>query len=401
MKGVTGTTRKDKKGNVIRDADGNEVLYWYARIDGKKVYIGKGEEGRELAEVARQRYEQDLQLAKMDSLPFNEQALHYREQIKQERKFRNIKELANWYMALSVVQKKKSYTRETQALKHLLPHFGKMSPAGLKGSDTVKYRDRRTKQGANDNTIDYELAVLRQIYRTALKLDEITADYLPGSFVMNGTTNPRPIITDEQFELLHKNAKPVFADILLCGWETAMRSGEIAKLRAKDIHLDVAVDTDGNSVSYIYLGIFDTKTGAERVVPVSDTLKEMLQRRLEGLNPNDRVFTREDGKHFTTNSFSDRMRTLCRQLDIPYGDKLLDKRGNRIGIVFHCLRHTRTSKWVEMGFSDEIIRKATGHMSLDAYRNYVRLKPSVVMRLVKTQNRTNRDKPKLEKTIFL
>ena len=34
-------------------------------------------------------------------------------------------------------------------------------PVGkLKGSDTVKYLDKRTKQGANDNTIDYELAVL-------------------------------------------------------------------------------------------------------------------------------------------------------------------------------------------------------------------------------------------------
>jgi hypothetical protein len=39
-----------------------------------------------------------------------------------------------------------------------------------------------------------------------------------------------------------------------------------------------------------------------------------------------------------------------------------------------------------MGFSDEIIRRATGHKSLEAYRNYVKLDPHVVMRLVKNSD---------------
>ena len=57
-------------------------------------------------------------------------------------------------------------------------------------------------------------------------------------------------------------------------------------------------------------------------------------------------------------------------------------KGERIGIVFHSLRHTRTTKWVEMGFSDEITRRATGHKSLSAYQQYVKLDPAAVIRLV-------------------
>jgi hypothetical protein len=38
-----------------------------------------------------------------------------------------------------------------------------------------------------------------------------------------------------------------------------------------------------------------------------------------------------------------------------------------------------------MGFSDEIIRRATGHKSLAAYQNYVKLDPSAVMHLVNGQ----------------
>jgi len=43
---------------------------------------------------------------------------------------------------------------------------------------------------------------------------------------------------------------------------------------------------------------------------------------------------------------------------------------------------SRTSAWVEAGFNDELIRRATGHRSLEAYQQYVRLDPSAVMRLV-------------------
>jgi hypothetical protein len=48
-----------------------------------------------------------------------------------------------------------------------------------------------------------------------------------------------------------------------------------------------------------------------------------------------------------------------------------------------------TGKGIEGGFSDEIIRRATGHASLEAYRNYVRLEPATLMRLA--------DAPKSEK----
>ena len=41
----------------------------------------------------------------------------------------------------------------------------------------------------------------------------------------------------------------------------------------------------------------------------------------------------------------------------------------------------------EMGFSDEIVRRASGHKNLEAYQQYVKLDPSVVMRLVGTMDK--------------
>lgn len=73
---------------------------------------------------------------------------------------------------------------------------------------------------------------------------------------------------------------------------------------------------------------------------------------------------------------------VCKIAGVLHGDKLLNTDGERIVIVFHCLRHTRVSKWVLAGFSDEIVRRATGHKSLEAYQQYVKLDPWAVMRLV-------------------
>ena len=167
-----------------------------------------------------------------------------------------------------------------------------------------------------------------------------------------------------------------------------MRKAEIRNLRAYQVNLDKTMGISGGErlkADFIDLGIFDTKTGARRTVPVSSKLREVLRRRLQGLDPEDLVFT-NNGKKYWTSAFAERMQAACKEAEIPYGDKVFNVKGERVGIVFHCFRHTRTSLWVEMGFSDEIIRRATGHQSLDSYRAYVRLKPEAVMRLVEERH---------------
>jgi integrase len=110
---------------------------------------------------------------------------------------------------------------------------------------------------------------------------------------------------------------------------------------------------------------------------------------MKGLEPDDRVFTNK-GKNFSNGVVRWQLKGCCEKAKIPYGDRLFNKKGERVGIVFHCFRHTRTTKWVEMGFSDEIIRRATGHISLEAYRNYVKqVDPHTVMRLVKNSKTDN------------
>lgn len=55
MKGVTSDTR-------------NGVEYWHARVNGKRTYCGKGEEGREAAELARENATRERRLRKLMGL---------------------------------------------------------------------------------------------------------------------------------------------------------------------------------------------------------------------------------------------------------------------------------------------------------------------------------------------
>ena len=142
-------------------------------------------------------------------------------------------------------------------------------------------------------TIDLEIAVLSAMFHLALKQKKIQADTMPGEFDKKNEVNPRPLITKEEFEKLLAESDPEFQDILTCGYESAMRSGEIRKLTAGQVHLNVK-HISGETLDYIDLGIFDTKTEARRMVPVSARLKQILERRTKGLKPQDRVFKSMD-----------------------------------------------------------------------------------------------------------
>ncbi len=123
-----------------------------------------------------------------------------------------------------------------------------------------------------------------------------------------------------------------------------MRLSEITDLAKSQVHLDLQ-HISGAILDYIDLGIFDTKTGARRTIPISARLKEVLKRRLEDLEPDEYVFTNKGKKYYTV-LIAYKLKAACKKAGIVYGDKPRNKKGKRTGIVFHCLRHTRTSRWV-------------------------------------------------------
>ncbi|MBW2470338.1 MAG: site-specific integrase, partial [Deltaproteobacteria bacterium] len=345
--------------------------YWYARIDGNKKYCGIGEKGKKIAIAAK---------AKEITRKYENKEVNAGLKVKKV-EFKNFTKLCNWYMQQPSIQEQAGYKRKVSGCKHLISYFGNRGINQIEGTDQEKYRTHRKQQGAKDGTINLEIEILSAAYNMALKDKKIQFSDKPGRFVFKFSHNPRRKVTEEEYTNLLINAEPDLRDLIIAGYESAMRSGELCNLTANKVHLDIK-HISGKTVDYIDLGIFDAKNKTRRTVPVSEEFKIVLQRRLKGLDTDDLVFTKE-GRKWSRNKIALEMAELCKKAEIPYGDNVLNKRGERIGIVFHCFRHTRITRWVEMGFSDEIIRRASGHKDLKAYRNYVKLDPVAVMRLVR------------------
>ena len=368
MKGVTSSTR-------------NGVEYWYARVNGQKKYCGKGAKGRELAFAAK---------AKDIARSYENKEINAGLKVKKT-PFKTVRDIINWYMLLPSSQEKKSFVGETFRAKHILNHFGDKPLNAIDPDRQESYRSHRESEGAASGSIDLEIKLLSAVYHLARKRKKIPHEVMPGEFILKKESVPRRTIADDEFQKLLEHSDDDLADILICGYESGMRVTEICELSAGKVLLDVH-HISGRKLDYISLGVFDTKNQTKRHIPISPRLKEVLKRRIATLSSDDFVFTKAEGAKHNKNSVMVLLRTACKKAGIQYGDKARNSKGERTGIVFHSLRHTRITKWVMAGYSDEIIRMASGHKSLDAYRKYIHLDPSAVMRLVEPENPSERHK---------
>jgi integrase len=363
---ATKKAQKIMKGVSCRTIGGE--LYWYARVNGRKAYFGKGDEGRQDAEEAKHKE----QAAKGEA-----RRLRGGLKVDREPGFVSFKELIKWYFDLPEVQGKIGYQNKIRCLSHLVDFFGKERTLNLfEAANQNEFRAYRCKEGAAQGTIDNEIRTLSAMFHKAKESKKISTDLLPGKFVRNGKTIPRRPVTETEYAALLSVANPYFKDVLTCAWETGMRSSEIARLTCDQVRLEVN--------PHIYLGVYDTKTGAERFVPVSKELRPILERLIEGKTPSDLVFTNSLGHPFTGTSIDLLFAWACKRAGVLYGDKTVNGHGEREGVVFHSFRHAAITRWVVAGFNDQIIRAASGHKNPEVYRNYVHIKDATpVMNLVK------------------
>jgi integrase len=124
---------------------------------------------------------------------------------------------------------------------------------------------------------------------------------------------------------------------LIIAIDTALRAGEIKTLEWSDVNLERRIIT---------IRFFNAKTQKERAVPISDRLKDELEKMplRTGL-----VFRGGYKRAFAT---------AC-------------KRAKITGLRFHDLRHTGTTRLVEAGVAQTVAMNITGHTQASTFKRYV------------------------------
>jgi integrase len=159
-------------------------------------------------------------------------------------------------------------------------------------------------------------------------------------------------LSEDEYQSLLACAPAHLRRILVCAYETGMRSGEIKEL---------TWDKVDSASGFIRLATDDTKTSYKRAIPISAVCREVLdgirteQRKGKVAPIGGQVFT-WGGKRMTE-GWKRAFKTACRKAELD-------------DVHFHDLRHTFVTRKVREGWDYKRIMAITGHKTFSVFQRY-------------------------------
>ena len=211
--------------------------------------------------------------------------------------------------------------------------------------------------------------------------------YIPRQLKFYKSTFTPYIFSKEQLELFFtacdslvinrdspmKYILPVlFRMIYGCG----LRVNEALKLKNEDVNLDEG-----------YIIVRETKNGSDRILPLSDSLKQVCIQYKKGylskLGSYQYFFTQENGKKYASDTVYRWFRKILWKAGIPHGGKGLGPRVHdfRHSFSVHSLAEM-SRKGLDLYYSLPVLSKYLGHSSLEATDKYVRLTSDIYPELM-------------------
>ena len=166
------------------------------------------------------------------------------------------------------------------------------------------------------------------------------------------------ILSPDEFKSLVSKARGHTKHIIMMGYYSGMRKGEILKLTWNKVDL---------ASRMIRLDAKDTKDKEKRNIPICDELYNMLvslPNRLKKSNEDNRVF------QYNGSPISDiraGLKKACKDAGIKYG-RFVDE-----GFIFHDLRHTFNTNMRKAGIQESVIMEITGHSTREMFDRYNRI----------------------------
>jgi integrase len=218
-----------------------------------------------------------------------------------------------------------------------------------------------TQKGRAPRTIEYTLAVIRQIFNFAKDKGLFHGDR-PGMRLKKRKTDNKRVrfLTVAEADILLKTLheiSPDVSDITLLSLHAGLRASEIFGLTWGDLDFQ-----------HTLILVKDTKSGDNRHVPMTEEVKKMLEGRLKG-KPGELVFS---GRVGAITSISRTFDRVVESLGLNQGVK-----DRRLRFVFHSCRHTYASWLVQSGVDLYAVAKLLGHKTIVMTERYSHLSPEV------------------------
>jgi integrase len=264
---------------------------------------------------------------------------------------------------------KRAAWRQEMAWKHLKPTFEKMRPENLTSRDLSAYQEARIAEGAANATVNRELSALSAaLYHAARMtgangkpvLDRVVI--FPAS--LKEAAPRKGFVGDAEYAVLAANAKPLWLRTLVAAaYSYGFRKGELLGLRVRQI------DFFGR---WLELEQGTTKNGEGRKVKMTAEVYALMLESTRGKNPDDFVFTRENGERVIDPR--DDWYALC--VTSKLGQFVPAKRADGadyqkyVGLILHSFRRSAIRNMTRRGVSQTVAMRISGHKTASVFRRY-------------------------------
>lgn len=259
---------------------------------------------------------------------------------------------------------------------HLDPFFGAARIAEV-GSRTIeKYIDSRLEQGAQNATINRELAALKRMFRLGYHATPPKVSRLP-NFPRLQEDNVRiGFVEDEQYVQLTRAATDLWLRALIeVGHTYGWRKQELLNLRVRQVDL---------SSGTIRLDPGTTKNRDGREATMTSNVKMLLRECVCGKGPEDHVFTRANGRPVCDfrNAWATACvaagvgRMICKSCDKPVSGEKCQACGAHgkgltySGLLFHDTRRTAARNLRRAGVAEGVIMRIGGWRTRAVFERY-------------------------------
>ena len=295
-----------------------------------------------------------------------ERAEKFRQEVregKHQEKAKRIKfeVFAEKYLDHAKINKRpKSTKRNEVSIKQLTPYFKGQLIGSIHPFQVEQFKKARRDGGASPATVNRDVACLKNMMNCAVDWNYLRVNPLSRVKLIREDNEKMWVLSlEEEGRLLDECAKSAqrggkekryLRDLVEFALHSGMRLEEIFSLLKVNVHLDQD-----------FLIVVDSKNHQSRSVPLNETLKEILRRRME--KPGDHVFTNSKGVKLTvlTNAFWNA---------VEEADLIRYEGGKKVRFRFHDLRHSFGSRLGMQGVDLKSIMEIMGHKSAKVAMRY-------------------------------
>jgi integrase len=271
-------------------------------------------------------------------------------------------------MYLPTVQDKKPTTlvREVSLHEHwILPALHRVRIKDIGELHIRKVKSNMTKAGRSPRTVQYAFACIRMVINQAIE----DGYYIGINPIKKLKQSDKPKFDNRRTRFLsHEEANQllqalkvksqVVHDMTLLSLHCGLRAGEIFALTWGDIDLNHSQVT-----------MRDTKSGRDRTVSMTATVKEMFTAKAPGSH-GDLVFPAKNGKpRIRISKTFERVTN-----DLGFNEGVVHH-NRKQKLTFHSCRHTCASWLAQAGVSLFVIKEILGHANIDMTMRYSHLSP--------------------------